>query len=228
MRCEFRDVPRKYYLRGTSLIFFACITLQLPSPDTYAIYSGLIVKAPAVRTGIGNVPTEDEIYLIESTTVTSLRGFGPPRGRSLEPADSCVQAPPADAAGLREILEDYNQRKNRSSVLMPQFTFSKPYRLLSTVEIERFLKDALEATPQVVPAGMPRPVNRNPLYQKSKRVFRLGDVYFNRAHTLALVYFSVYSTSMDGSGGWKSLRKTVNGQWEVNNSWTSCGWSIAR
>jgi len=206
------------------VLAFLVLSQSLPvalaqSSDAYAIYSGLIEKSPAVRTGPGNVPTEDEVYLIESTTAT---------GRTTELASACVQVPAADTAAFAEILADYNARKNNSVTLTRQFTFAKAYQLLPTKEIDQFLKDALDATPQVLPAGFARPVNRNPLYVKSKKVFRLGDVYFSANRSFAMVYFSVFTTPMDGSGGWHAFRKSANGKWEENRSWATCGWGSAR
>jgi len=222
-----------FFISGASVIVFLII-LQLPftvlaqSLDVYAIYSDLIAKSRVVRTGPGNVPTDDQIYLIEATTATSQSRFGGPSGGSFEASDSCDQVPSADAAGYREILADYNQRRKISMTLASQFSLAKPYQLLTTAEVDRFLHDALEATPQVLLRDVPPPVNRNPLYQKSKRVFRLGDVYFNKSRTLALVYFSVYTTSLDGYGGWRALRKTSAGRWEENKSWGCRGWGSIR
>jgi len=198
------------------------------SSDAYAIYSGLIEKSPVVRTGPGNVPTDDEVYLIESTTSTGRTSFGASAGRFTELPPTCVQVPASDTTAFSEILADYDARKNNSVTLARQFTFAKSYQLLPTKEIEQFLKDALDATPQVLPAGFSPPVNRNPLYAKSKRVFRLGDVYFNANRSYALVYFSVFTTTLDGSGGWRSFRKSANGQWEENRSWSTCAWGSGR
>jgi hypothetical protein len=213
-------------VRWTLLYFLTSVLLvQLPSSalaqstDAYAIYSALITASPVVRSGPGNVPTDDQIYLIDATTITDRTGFGPPGGRSFFTAESCLNVPPLDDAGFREIVADYNLRKNTPAVLKRLFSFTKPYQLLTATESDRFLREAQEATP---------PVNRNPLYSKSKRVFRLGDVYFNKARTLAVVFFSVYTTAANGSGSWRAFRKAANGQWQTSMSWATCTWSSAR
>lgn len=199
--------------------------VQLPSiamaqsADAYAIYSSLIAKSPVVRAGPGNIPTDDQIYLIDGTTATDRNGFGPPGARSLFTAEACMKVPPLDDASFREILADYNLRKNSAVTLKRLFTFSKPYQLLTVAEVDRFLREAMETT---------QTANRNPFYQKSKRVFRLGDMYFNKNRTLAVVFFSVYTTPADGSGSWRAFRKAANGQWETNNSWSTCTWSTSR
>ena len=141
----------------------------------------------------------------------------------MEPVASCVKVPPTDEAIYQEILADYTLRKNNAQRLARHFLFSKPYQLLPAAEVEKFLRDALNATPQVQLPNLPPPVNRNPLYPKSKRVFRLGDVYFDKSRTHALVYFSIYTTTMDWNGGWRAFRKTPAGEWEINRAWATCG-----
>jgi hypothetical protein len=211
-----------------ALLYFLTFMFMAQTSDAYAIFSALIAASPVVRSGPGNVPTDDQIYLIEATTVTDRTGFGPPGARTLFTAESCLKVPPLDDAGFREILSDYNQRKNTPAALKRQFTFSKPYQLLTATESDRFLREALEATPKSKAPNVTPPRNRNPLYPKSKRVFRVGDVYFNKARTLAVVFFSVYTNSADGSGSWKAFRKAANGQWQTNNSWATCTWSTTR
>jgi hypothetical protein len=210
------------------LLFQLPTTVVAQTNDAYAIYSDLIANSPVVRSGPGNVPTDDQIYLIDGTTIKDREGYGPPGGRSIFTAESCMNVPPLDDAGFREVLADYNLRKNTSAALKRLFTFSKPYQLLTPVEADRFLREAQESNPKVRAPNVTPPINRNPLYQKSKRVFRLGDVYFDKSRTLAVVFFSVYSTPQDGTGSWRAFRKAANGQWQTNNSWATCTWSNAR
>ena len=87
---------------------------------------------------------------------------------------------------------------------------------------------ATSGTAFAVERDVPPPVNKNPLYQKSKRIFRVGDVYFNKSRTLAVVFFSVYTTPENGTGSWRAFRKATNGQWQTNNSWSTCAWSTSR
>ena len=210
------------------LLISASVTIEAQIADRYAIYSSLILTSPVVRSGSGNVPTEDDIYLIEETTATSRSGFGPRGVTSLEPAGSCIKVPAADQTDFGEILADYDLRKNNAVTLAKQFTLSRPYLLLSTDEVEKFLRDAMNATPQYRPPNLPPPVNPNPLYTQSKRVFRLGDVYFNKDRTAAIVYFSVYTATADYNGGWRAFRKTAGGGWEANRSWATCGAGASR
>jgi hypothetical protein len=189
--------------------------------DVYAIYSRMI-------------SSDDEIYLIESTTLTQQGGYGSlfRPGAGAQPYPPCVQAPPVDAAGLVEILADYGARKDVPAVLQREFAFNKPYQLLSRDEIRTFLEDALKSTPQVLRPGESQPSNSNPLFPRARRVFRLGDVYFNNSRTLALTYVSVLGTTMDGEGRWLPFKKTAQGQWMQaplgrlnSDNWQVCGWS---
>jgi len=102
-------------VRRTLLYFLIFMFLVKPpstalaqTSDAYAIYSALISASPVVRSGTGYVPTDDQIYLIDATTITDRSGFGPPGSRSLFTAESCLKVPPLDDAGFREILADYN------------------------------------------------------------------------------------------------------------------------
>jgi hypothetical protein len=192
--------------------------------DVYAIYSGIISST-------------DEIYLIESTTLTQKGGYGSPfrPGAGAQPYPPCVQAPPGDAAGLAEILADYEARKDVPAVLQREFTLSKPYQLLSGEDVRTFLDDALNSTSQFLRPGASPPSNPNPLFPRARRVFRLGDVYFNNSRTLALTYVSVLTTTMDGEGRWLPFRKSAEGQWMQapmgrlnNDNWQVCGWGARR
>lgn len=175
--------------------------------DVYAIYSSLLT-------------TPDELILIQSQYLAPT------------PTPGCIQPPDAsifgtsfyatEAAELAEIQEDYEQRKNAAPVLTRDLTVSKPYQLLDNVEVERFLKDALDATPQIRPREGPPP-NLNPLFPRAKRVFRLSDVYFNKNRTRAAVYFGVYQTPYDYKEQWRVLRKFGDGTWGLDGFWRTCG-----
>jgi len=198
-----------------TLIVIAALMMQA-SPDTarrqdmYAIYSSLLA-------------TPDDLILIQS--------------RSIAPAPICIQPPDAsifgtsfhatEAAELPEIQDDYEQRKDAVLVLTRDFTISKPYQLIDNVEAERFLKDALDATPQFRPREGPPP-NLNPLFPRAKRVFRLSDVYFNKSRTRAAVYFGAYQTPYDYNEQWRVFRKFGDGTWGLDGFWRTCGHSSIR
>ena len=196
-----------------TLVVIVALMMQA-SPDTarrqdvYAIYSSLLT-------------TPDEMILIQSAAL-----------RYVAPTSGCIQPPAAsifgtsfhatEAAELAEIQDDYEQRKNAAPVLTRDFTVSRPYQLIDNVEAERFLKDALDATPQIRPREGPPP-NLNPLFPRAKRVFRMSDVYFNKSRTRAAVYFGVYQTPYDYNVQWRVLRKFGDGTWGLDGSWSTCG-----
>ena len=152
------------------------------------------------------------MYLIQATTVQN----------QLEPA-ACVKVPPGDAATLADTLTDYNLRKNIPMILEQEFMLNKPYQLLSSDETEKFMADALRATPQIKLPGTVTPPNTNPLYQKARTVFLLGGVYFNQGRTQAISYVGAYQTKWDFSTFWRAFKKSQNGQWEIDRTWQTCG-----
>jgi hypothetical protein len=118
-------IARWNLLHALTVLFLVSLPAAFAqTDDVYAIYSDLIAKSPAVRSGPGNVPTEDQLYLIDASTITDRTGYGPPGARTLFTAESCMKVPPLDDAGFREILADYNLRKNTSAALKRQFTFT--------------------------------------------------------------------------------------------------------
>jgi hypothetical protein len=56
---------------------------------------------------------------------------------------------------------------------------------------------------------------------KSKDLFYLGDVYFNKSHTLALTAISTYCGPLCGQWLWKIFEKSSTGQWE-SRPWVGC------
>ena len=184
--------------------------LQGGADDVYAIYSAMITSRMTPQQ-----EDTDEIYLIEETTVDS---GGP----------GCVKAPLPEASILAEVVAEYNQKINPSVVLARQFTLPKPYELLDRDKVTEFLRDALEATPQLLPRGGVAPVNQNPLFPKAKRIFRFSEVYFDKSRTSALAWVAIYTTSVDFRGSWRPYRKSAAGFWEENRSWTACGQTVIR
>ena len=173
--------------------------------DIYSIYSAMITS-PMTR-----LDSNEAIYLIQESTI---KDSGAP---------TCVKTPPGDAAAMAEITAEYNRRGNDSSVLTREFKLPKPYELLDRDKSARFLQDALDATPQILPPGASRPVNPNPLFPQAEQVFRFSDVYFDKTHTFALAWVAIYSTTVEYRGTWRPYKKTASGMWEENRTWTACG-----
>jgi hypothetical protein len=183
---------------------------QTPAPsaaqrrDAYAVYSSILSSS-------------DELLLIEATTLTVR--YGAPI------SIDCVVPPVEDQARFKEVMADFNLRKDIPSVLEREFTLNRPYQLLSSNDAKVFLYDAVLAAPQVLPAGGKAPTNPNPLFPRARRVFRLADVFFDQSRSLALTYLAEMTTTMVGSGAWKVLSKTESGQWQEARTWQTCGWA---
>jgi hypothetical protein len=158
--------------------------------DVYAIYSRMISAG-------------DEIYLIEATTLTQKGGFGslfrPSSGA--QPYPPCVQAPPADAEGLAEILADYEARKDISVALQREFALDKPYRLLNGDEVRTFLEDALKGTPQVLPRGGIPPFESKSALSQSETCFPFRRRLFQQEPN-AGVDLRIHSDDDDGRRRW--------------------------
>ena len=164
--------------------------------DVYTIYS-LIMTNPATSHGADN----NEVYLVSEMTKP---GF---------PVVPCVRVPQEYEPAYREILDDYNRRKDKPVKLERGFNITKPYELLNADEVKQFVGiHSLRRTPYE---------NPNELFQKTTDLFTLSDVYFNQSHTLALTAVSTYCGSLCGSYTWKIFEKTSGGQWE-ERPWVSC------
>jgi hypothetical protein len=196
-------------IRYLTVMAWAVLFTQAPPgggarEEVYGVYSALLSSA-------------DALILIESETL-----------RYVAPTSGCVRAPQPESTDLAEIQADYETRKHEIPRLLPDFKLDKPYLMLETEEAQKFLKDALDSTPQIIRPGTSPPPNPNPLFPRARRVFRLGDVYFNRSRTIAAVYYTVSETPLDSTRGWRIFRKSVGGAWSQDPSWTTCGMRSGR
>jgi hypothetical protein len=66
------------------------------------------------------------------------------------------------------------------------------------------------------------------LYQKSKMVFLLGGVFFNKNRTRELAYEGAYQTTADYTVFWNAFRKSPEGSWVVDRTWQARGQGQAR
>ncbi len=148
--------------------------------DVYAIYSVLLTN-PETSHG----PDDNEIYLIEGTTVPG------------SPREPCVRAPAGHAARFAEVLADFERRQDMPSTLERALQITKPYRLLNGDGVQEFI--AAHTSP-----GAP----------KVSDLFRLSNVYFDRDRTLALTAISTWcGDGLCGLFSWKLLEKTKDGSW---------------
>jgi hypothetical protein len=115
--------------------------------------------------------------------------------RPVRPAEPCVRVPPQYEAAYQEILDEYHLRKDKPVKLERALNIAKPYELVND-DVYVYMG-------------------------KSKDLFYLGDVYFNKSHTLALTAISTYCGPLCGSMRWKIFEKSAAGQWE-DRLWVGC------
>ena len=147
-----------------------------------------------------------DIYAIYSLMMTNpITSHGPStdevylisdKTRPAVPAEPCVFVPPQYAAAYQEILDEYHRRKDKAVKLERAFNIAKPYELVDDDHVIT-------------------------LTRKSRDVFYLGDVYFDKSHTLALTAFSTYCGPLCGESLWRAFEKSSSGQWE-QRPWVGC------
>ena len=111
------------------------------------------------------------------------------------PAEPCVFVPPQYQAAYQEILDEYHRRKDKPVKLERDLNIAKPYELVND-DVYVYMG-------------------------KSKDVFYLGDVYFDKSHKLALTAISTYCGPLCGQSLWKVFEKSSSGRWE-ERPWVGC------
>ena len=162
--------------------------------DTYTIYS-LLLTNPTTA-GLDT----NERYLIAPTTVPG------------DPQILCVVPPKGREAEFKEVLADYDKRKNTPFPLKPLFQITKPYVILTDDEVKAFTTERLVGSKN-------KP--RDERFGGVTHLFRLGNVYFNPKRTLAMVQLSTWCGSLCGKWDWRVFEK-VDGKWEERR-WVRCG-----
>lgn len=162
--------------------------------DAYAVYSAVLA-----RPDLAHADTNTK-YLV--VNVTGMAQEGRP--------DSCIAPPAAYRGELAEIMDDYRTLRDKSFRLEREFSLAKPYELLTPVEGGSFMD------PRRDPPG-PELQQR---FSGATDLITLGNVYFNRKHTLAAVKTWAWCGTLCGRGAWRVLEKT-DGRWEDRN-WIHC------
>ncbi len=170
--------------------------------DVYAIYS-LMLLHPATSHG----PDDNQIYLISDVTVPGT------------PTEPCVRPPDSETKRWAEVMEDFKLHQNVRTKLQPIFTLSKPFKLLNPAECDEFFKG--RAAPHVPTSPPEDPSKNQALFQKASDLFSLGDVYFDRNHTLALTFISSWCGGLCSQSQWKVFEKGTDGTWKAK-SWATC------
>lgn len=181
----------------------ACLWAQRPeappvpaarSADVYAVYSAALTR-PILQ----HADTSRK-FLIADTT------GGAGEGRP----DWCLNLPEARRAAVSEIMADHAAFTDRYFRLERNLTIPKPYELLNPAEAASFMD------PRRVPPD-PELARR---IAGATDLITLGNVYFNRARTVAVVRIWNWCGRTCGSSAWRAFEKT-DGRW-AERDWIRC------
>jgi hypothetical protein len=163
------------------------------SADAYAIYSLLMPGVPFA----GMSPTQAPHLAIAGTTV-SIEQMNP----AIAP-DSELQPPPNNQEAFSEAVQDFHTRRYERMHLEHQLELDRPYTLLSADDVTELRKTLAGIDPgselQSKWAGYPG-------------ITYFSEVYFNSAHTAALVYMNNFCANLCANGQWIYLEKKGD-QW---------------
>jgi hypothetical protein len=161
--------------------------------DAYAIYSLLMPGVPFA----GMSPAQAPHLAIAGTTV-SIEQMNP----AIAP-DSELQPPPNNQEAFSEAVQDFHTRRYERIHLEPQLKLDRPYTLLSADDIAELRRTLAGIDPgsqlQSKWAGYPG-------------ITYFSEVYFNSAHTAALVYMNNFCANLCANGQWIYLEKKDD-QW---------------
>jgi len=162
--------------------------------DLYAIYSTVLGR-PAL-----SHPDTNRIYVIRDITGTAY---------SQEPAD-CIGVPSEYQSRFGELLEDFAKRRNQKYRLERALSIARDYELLDDAGIARFLKEReRDAAPQ------------EDRFAGAVDVITLGNVYFDRQRTLALVVMNSFCGNLCGFQSWRIFERRDKDTW-VERPWVHC------
>jgi hypothetical protein len=168
------------------------------SAEIYAIYSAVIDQ---LKLSHKNTATK---YLIENST-----GFAP------DPSPAgCVTPPAAYRRSYDEVLAVFATHKSDSFRLERKFTISKPYEILDPAEAKHFVQMTWNLSP------LDRPRDEVDKFRGATDILRLGNIYFNRDKTFAMVRTGAWCGGLCGLWVWRILEKKEDGWHELE--WGGC------
>jgi hypothetical protein len=165
--------------------------------DAYAIYSLLMPGVPFA----GMSPTQAPHLAIAGTTV-SIEQMNP----AIAP-DSELQPPPNNQEAFSEAVQDFHTRRYERIHLEDQLKLDRPYTLLSADDVGE-LRETL--------AGIDPGSQLQSKWAGYPGITYFSEVYFNSAHTAALVYMNNFCANLCANGQWIYLEK--NGEQWVRRS----------
>ncbi|MFL6429384.1 MAG: hypothetical protein ACJ71S_14155 [Acidobacteriaceae bacterium] len=161
--------------------------------DSYAIYSLLMPGVP-----FQSMPTtQAQRFAIAGTTVSieQMNPAIPPEGQ--------LQAPPNNAQAFREAVQDFQTRRYERIPLEHKINVDRPYTLLTPDDVAE-LKRTL--------AGIDPGSQLQDKWAGYPGITFFSEVYFNTAHTAALVYMNNFCANLCANGQWIYLEKNGD-QW---------------
>jgi hypothetical protein len=161
--------------------------------DTYAIYSLLMPGVPFQ----GMSTTQAPHFAIASTTV-NIDDMNP-----AIPPDGQLQPPPNNQQAFLEAVQDFHTRRYERIQIEHQLQIDRPYTLLATSDIAELRRTI---------AGIDPGSDLKDKWAGYPGITYFSEVYFNSAHTAALVYMNNFCASLCANGQWIYLEKQGS-QW---------------
>jgi hypothetical protein len=161
--------------------------------DTYAIYSLLMPGVPFESMST----TQAQHFAIAGTTV-SIEQMNP-----AIPPDGQLQPPSNNAQAFREAVQDFQTRRYERIQIEHQIKIDRPYTLLAPDDLDE-LKMTL--------AGIDPGSQLQAKWAGYPGITYFSEVYFNTAHTAALVYMNNFCANLCANGQWIYLEKNSD-QW---------------
>jgi hypothetical protein len=193
------------------LLLLFCIPVLLsgqPVPaerraDTYAVYSA-VMASPRL-----SHPDDNKKYLIEEIS-------GNP-AMEMKDQTSCIRVPDAYRERYTELLADRETQVRARYRLERAIQIEKPYVLLTKEQSEQFGRSRGVSS---------RSREEMELFRGGSDLITLGNVYFDRQRTLAIVYTGAWCGALCGFWTWRVFTRNPGDGWE-EQKWVTC-MSIAR
>lgn len=188
--------------------------------DSYAIYSSLIPFGETADTGWPH-----DLWLVKDETITAVADDEPclplekDNKQSFGMNPHITVHPPADRMeDFREILEDFDEHCHEHIQLDPNaWHLSAPVRLLNSKEQAEFMSTRFGHMGQTHDPAI------QAKYKGAPALYGFSQVYFNTAHTVALVYATHWCGGLCGQGLWIALALDRNGKWKQLR-WAASSW----